>query len=303
MDRLRCMRVFARVAHASSFAAAGRELGLSSASVTKMIAALEADLGARLLERTTRRVQLTEAGRFYLERCLETLNSIDDADAAMSQLSRKPSGVLRLTAPLEFARDIARVIALYAERSPEVTVELRLADQNIDLIDQGLDLGIGLPAPSHASYISRPLCTTYVGVYAAPSYLAKHGTPRKLSDLAHHRHIVFTEPEPRTRWTFRKGQRSVEVELTPAVRSNSGTAIMYMCSNGLGLCLGPSFVADEHLRRGAITRVLTDYELPSLQFYVRYPSRRFLPAKVRSFLECLREHFGDDANADPWRRT
>jgi DNA-binding transcriptional LysR family regulator len=302
MDTIRSMRVFARVAQAASFASAARDLELSAATVTKIIAALEAQLSVRLMERTTRRVQLTEAGRFYLERCLETLQSIADTDDALSALSSKPQGTLRLTAPIDLGRDMARVIARYGERSPDVTVDLRLADHNIDLIDQGFDLGIGLPAPSHASYISRPLCATRLGVFASPSYLAMHGRPKKPADLARHRNLVFVEPEPRIRWTFSKGKRArFDVELRDAVRSNNGGALVQMCVNGMGIMISPSFGVHEQLRAGALVPLLESYELPSFSICVRYPSRRFLPAKVRAFLECLRDHFGDDPSQDPWR--
>lgn len=300
MDRLRSMRVFARVAHVGSFAAAGRELRTSAASVTKLVAYLESELGVRLLERTTRSVQLTEAGRFYLERCLETLQSIDDADAAMSEMSRAPRGVLRLTAPVDLAHDVTQVMARFGERYPRVTLDLRLANHNIDLIDQGFDLGIGLLAPSHGSYVARRLCTTRIGVFAAPAYLAAHGRPRKPADLARHRHLIFVEPMPRTEWTFRKRNRTTKIEISGTMMSNSGRALLQLCVAGMGLFITPSFGVYQALDAGQVVPVLTDYEMVSFGIHVRYPSRRFLPAKVRCFLECLKDHFGADPKLDPW---
>ena len=294
------MRVFARVAQASSFAAAARELRLSSATVSKQVAALEAELGVRLLERTTRRVQLTEPGRFYLDRCLEILQSLDDTGAAMSQLTRAPAGLLRVTAPVDLARDAARVVARFAQIYPAVTVDLRLANHNIDLIEQGFDLAIGLLAPSHGSYVSRRLCTTRVGIFAAPSYLRAHGTPRRPTDLSNHRHLIFVEPQPRTEWIFTRGNRTTRVQLSGAIMSNSGQALMRMCVDGVGLVTGPSFLVEEDLAAGRVVPVLTDYQLASFGVHVRYPSRRFLPAKVTCFLAILRDHFGDDPDADIW---
>lgn len=294
------MRVFARVAHAGSFSAAGRELSMSAASVTKLVAALEAELGVRLLERTTRNVQLTEAGRFYLERCLETIQSVDDTDAAMSELARAPRGVLRLTAPNDLVDDVTRVMIRFDQRFPNVTVDLRLANHNIDLIDQGFDLGIGLLAPSHSSYVARRLCTTRVGVFAAPAYLAAHGTPRKPKDLAAHRHLIFVEPMPRLEWTFRKGKRTTKVAVSGTMMSNSGRALLDLCAAGVGLFISPSFGVHQALAAKQIVPVLTDYDLASFALYARYPSRRYLPAKVRCFVECLKEHFGPDPGLDPW---
>lgn len=294
------MRVFTRVAHRESFAAAGRELRLSAASVTKLVAALESDLGVRLLERTTRRVQLTEAGRFYLERCIETLQSIDDTEAAMSHLSRAPRGTLRVTAPVDLAPDMVKVMDGYRQSCPEVMVDLRLANHNVDLVDQGFDLGVGLLAPSHASYISRKLCMTRVGMFASPAYLAEHGRPKKPADLAHHRHLVFVEPAPRTEWTLTRGRRKFRIQTSPAAMSNSGKALLLMCLDGMGLFASPSFGVYEELRAGRIVPVLDDYDMGSFALHARYPSRRYLPAKVRGFLDSLRHHFGGDPDADPW---
>jgi DNA-binding transcriptional LysR family regulator len=300
MDRLRSMRVFVKVAQRGSFSHVSRELRVSAATVTKMVSALEAELGVRLLERTTRRVELTEAGRFYLDRCQETLQSVDDTDAALSQLQAAPSGTLRVTTPVDFAKDIARVIFHYHETCPNVLVDLRVADHNIDLIEQGFDLGIGLLSPSHASYISRKLCTTRIIACASPNYLAHYGAPRNPTDLARRKHPVFTEPVPRTTWTFRKGKRAASIDLDSAVLTNSGPAHRVLCVRGMGVFIGPSFGIEEELKSGALVPVLTDYELPVFGIHVRYPSRRYLPAKVRSFLESLRYVFGDDPNRDPW---
>ena len=295
MDRLRSMRVFARVAHVESFAGAGRELGLSAASVTKLVAALEEELGVRLLERTTRKVQLTEAGRFYLDRCLDTLQSIDD-----TEMSHAPRGILRVTAPVALVQDLTRVIARYDAAYPEVTVDIHLTNHNVDLIDRGFDIGIGLLAPNHASYIARRLCTTRIGVFAAPRYLSKHGTPKRPEDLAKHRHLIFVEPVPRTEWTFKKGNKATKIELSGTIKSNSGEALLALCVDGSGLFICPSFGVHEALKNGSIVPILADYELLSLGIHVRYPSRLFLPAKVRCFLELLSEHFGNEPEHDPW---
>lgn len=300
MDRIKCMRVFLQVANASSFARAARELHVSAATVTKHVSALESELGVRLLERTTRQVQLTEAGRFYLERCGETLQALDDTEAAMSQLSRAPSGVLRATAPLDTSGDLALVIARYMKDYPEVTVDLRLANHNIDLINEGFDLGVGLMSPSHASYVSRKLCTTTIAAIASPAYLEAHGHPRTPTDLARHRNVVFVEPQPRTEWTFRKGNRAVQVQLAPAMMTNSGKALLDLAVEGAGISLAPSMLFGRELASGRIVRILTDYHIGSFGLHVRYPSRRFLPAKVRCFVEALRQYFGDDPDADFW---
>src|SRR5262252_7995233 len=178
MDIVDGMRVFVRVAQRSGFAAAARELRMSPAAVTKHIAALEARVGARLLDRTTRRVALTEAGRVYLERCHECLQAFDDADAAVSELSDAPRGKLRISAPVDLHAQLPVVLASFARAYPDVMVDVRLSNRPVDLVEEGFDLAIRAAATLEGDYVARPLAALRLGVFAAPSYLRERGRPR-----------------------------------------------------------------------------------------------------------------------------
>lgn len=300
MDLIQGMRVFVRVAQLRGFSAAARDLNLSTTAVTKHVAALENRAGVRLLERTTRRVDVTECGRIYLERCLECLQAVGDADAALSEVTREPSGVLRLTAPVEFAPHLMPVVTAYLRAYPSVCVEVRVSNRTLDLIDQGLDLAIDVLRVEHTSCIVRPLATSALAIWAAPSYLRKHHRPRSPADLRHHRHLVFTEPRPRTELVLRKGRVARQVSLTPILLSNSGDALRRALVEGVGLHMAPTFVVVEDIVAGRIERVLPEWRLEPLKLYAIHPSRRFMPAKVRQFLELLYDRLGRDPESDIW---
>ena len=237
-------------------------------------------------------MNLTESGRVYLERCLECLQAVGDADAAMSEITREPMGTLRLTAPVELSPHVMPAITKYLQAYPRTGVDFRVSNRTLDLIDQGFDLGIDVLHPLHASCVARPLATSQMAIWGAPSYLRKHGRPRSPADLAAHRHLVFTEPRPRTELTLHKGRQSRSVVLRPSFLSNSGDALRSALVAGAGLHMAPSFVVAVDHAAGRIEPVLADWALDPLKLYAIYPSRKFLPAKVRAFLEALSAHFG-----------
>jgi DNA-binding transcriptional LysR family regulator len=294
MDRVDGMRVFVRVAQRAGFAAAARELRRSPAAVTKQIAALEARVGARLLERTTRRVALTEAGRAYLERCLECLHAFDDAEASMSELSAAPRGKLRVSAPVELHTQIATLVATFVRTYPQVSVDLRMSNRFVDLIDEGFDLAIRAAATLDGRYVARPLAELQLGVYASPGYLRDHGRPRKPADLARHRALIFVEPPNPETLVFERGGKRARVELEAAVTSNSGDALREMAYAGLGILPAvPRFLVNAALADGRLEPLLSDWTLlPCPKLWAVYPNRRFLPAKVRLFVDALRGAFG-----------
>jgi DNA-binding transcriptional LysR family regulator len=304
VDLVDGMRVFVRVAQRAGFAAAARELRRSPAAVTKQVAALEARVGARLLERTTRRVALTEAGRAYLERCLECLQAFDDADASVSELSLAPRGKLRISAPVELYAQLAPLVAAFVSAYPEVTVDLRLSNRIIDLVEEGFDLAIRASATLDGRCIARPLAALRLGVYASPAYLRAQGRPRKPADLARHRALLFVETPTPEKLVFERGGKQTRVELVPAVTSNSGDALREMAFAGLGIIPSvPTFLVETALEDGRLEPVLRDWTLlPRPKLWAVYPNRRYLPAKVRLFVDALRSAFGGDPERDPWVR-
>jgi DNA-binding transcriptional LysR family regulator len=299
MDRLHSMQVFVRVAQHLGFAAAAREKQVSAATVTKAVHALEAAVGARLLDRTTRRVALTEAGRIYLERCVEALQALEDADASLAELARQPAGTLRLTAPLDFRESLMPVVADVMAAHPALTVDLRLTNRVIDLVEEGIDLAVRAAHALDGRYVARPIARTRLAVFGAPAYLRAHGRPAHPDELPAHRFLVFTEPRPMLELSLRRGGEERRVQLAPTMLSNDGDAIRIALRHGLGLAVAPSFLVASDLAGGAVEPLLPGWSLPTFRVFAVYPHRRFLSPKVRVLLDALASRYGDGA-ADPW---
>jgi DNA-binding transcriptional LysR family regulator len=301
MDALRSMKVFVRVAQRSGFAAAARDLRMSPPAVTKGVAALEARVGARLFDRTTRRIGLTEAGRIYFEHCLECLQAFEDADASISELSKEPKGLLRVTAPIDLGNHVAAVVARFMNTYPRVSVDLQLSNRPVDLVEERVDIAIRVAASLDGQFVARPLARARVAVFAAPAYLRKYGRPRKPEDLQHHRGLIFMEPRPRDEWIFERDGHSIPVKFKAVLTSNGGSALSVASAEGAGVVVAPSFVTRADFDAGRIEPVLPDWKvLPELVVYAVYPHRRFLAPKVRAFVEALRAAYGDEAK-DPWQ--
>jgi DNA-binding transcriptional LysR family regulator len=301
MDTVKSMRVFARVAQRAGFAAAARDLRVSTAAVTKHVASLETRVGARLLNRTTRKVSLTEAGRVYLERCLECLQAFEAADASLNELSGAPRGLLRVTAPVEYGNiHLVPIVARFMARYPSVTVDLRLSNRMLDLVEEDIDIALRFAISLDASYVARPLVSTRAAFWAAPSYLRAHGRPRRPEDLAKHPCLVFAEPSPRDEIVFERDGRKTRVKLKTVLVTNSGEAIVVGARMGVGLALLPSMLAAAEYRAGVLEPVLLDWSTFTGRLFTVYPHRRFVAPKVRAFLEMLRAEYGDDPARDPW---
>ena len=294
VDSLKTMQVFVRVGQRSGFAAAARDLRMSPAAVTKHIAALEKRLNARLFDRTTRQVALTEAGRVYLERCLACLQAFDDADNSVRQLTLSPRGLLRVTAPVDLQHDLPPIVARFLAAHPAVTVHLNLTNRPVSLVEEGLDVAVRVASPSlSGDYVARLLAPLPMGVAASPAHLREHGRPHKPQDLAHHRNLVFIEPQPRLRWTFARGGARTEVTVNPVLSTNSGTALVVAAAADAGITIAPIFTLRPFLEAGSLVLLLTDWKIePDLRLFAVYPHRRFLSPNVTSFVEALRQGLG-----------
>ncbi len=292
------MRVFARVAQRSSFAAAAKDLRMSRASVTKHVAAIEERHGVRLLDRTTRSVSVTEAGRTYLERCLECLQAYDDSEAAVGALSAEPRGLLRVAGPFDLHRHLPRHVARFMKAYPSVDVELRLSNHTLDMVDEGIDVYVRVTNALPPEVVARQVAITRLAVWGAPSYFRKHPRPRAPGDLVHHRFALFNEPPVLDEWTFERDGRRTKVRLKPGLVTNSGEGTVAAVLEGVALGVIPSFLisADEAAR---LEPVLLDWSLGARGVHAVYPHRRFVPAKVRAFVEHLRSALGD-GRSDPW---
>jgi DNA-binding transcriptional LysR family regulator len=297
------MQVFVRVAQHLGFAAAARDLQMSPGAVSKHVTALETTVGTRLFDRTTRRVGLTEAGRVYLERCLECLHALDDADASMSELAKAPAGLLRVTAPFDFGESLRAVVAEVMNTHPNIVIDLRFSNRVLDMVEEGSDVGVRIAPSLDGQYVARPLARSRLAVFGAPEYFRRHGRPRRPADLSSHRSLIFTEPRPMHELAFARGGREVRVRLNPAMTTNSGEALMAAARQAVGLAVVTSFLAHRDLEAGRVEPVLLDWFLPEYHVYAVYPHRRFLSPKVKVFVEALRAHFGDGTRDLWWPET
>lgn len=295
MDNLTDVAVFVRVVERGSFTRAADELELSRAVVSKYLTRLEERLGVRLLNRTTRRLSLTEAGAELFAASRGALERIAEAEGAITRLQREPRGTLKINAPMSFGiLELAPALPEFLRRHPDIQVDLRMDDRQVDLVEEGFDVGVRITqrmAPS--SLVARRLTTCRQWVCAAPSYLAEHGVPETPEDLSAHNCILYQYASAANVWRFRaRGGREIAVAVTGNLRANNGIAEREAALRGVGILLTPSFYVGEDLRSGKLVRLLSEYSLPELGIHVVYPKRSHVPPKVRVFVEFLARHFG-----------
>lgn len=299
MDTLDSMRIFAAVAEAGSFVGAAARLELSPAAVSKAVAALEAHLATRLIQRTTRRMSLTEAGSAYLERASAILADIDSLEASVGALSAEPRGTLKINAPVSFGlRYLGPALAQFMRRYPRVTVDVTLGDRFVDLVDEGFDMALRITRKLDTQLVARPLASSRIVVCAAPAYLARHGTPRHPRDLARHRILFYTYGIGEWQLSGPGGTHAVRID--GAARANNGDLIEALAVAGEGICVSPMFIAADDLRAGRLVRILPRHEAPRVGIYAVYPHRQYLSAKVRAWVDFLVETFGGQP---PWERA
>jgi DNA-binding transcriptional LysR family regulator len=300
LDRVMGMQVFAKVASEGSFSAAARALAMSQSMATKHVDAIEDRLGARLFQRTTRRLTLTDAGQRYLEACERILAEIEEADAEAAAHVAEPRGTLRLNAPLSFGfRQVVPALADFATLYPQLTVDLGLTDRFVDLVEEGWDLAIRLGALRDSALIARRLAPALIVLCAAPGYLDRHGTPKTLADLAGHNCLGYTLPTAASagRWLF-GADGSTAVPVTGNLLANNGDALRTAALAGQGLIYQPTFLVADDLRAGRLVCVHLD--AAPFRFgnvYAVYAPGRHIPAKVRRFIDFLAERW---AGTPPW---
>ncbi|QDZ29244.1 LysR family transcriptional regulator [Noviherbaspirillum sp. UKPF54] len=302
MDRLQSMRVFAKVVEQGSFARAAQMLDISNAVVTRHVADLEEHLGTRLLNRTTRRLSLTETGHAYLERVLQILQEVEDAEAIASAHSKKPTGTLRIYSQIGFGQlHLARLLREYAKLYPDVVLDVTLSDRNVDLVEDGFDVGIFIDFQKFdASMIARQLGITEVVLCASPEYVKQHGVPAELEDISRHICLNFSLEQVRHHWPVKQADgTTTQIPINCKVVSNNGDLLRQCALEGMGVVLRPSFALRDDLAAGRLVRLLPDQHLQSLSVVMVYPSRRLLSAKVRSFVDFMSQQF-PRPESDPW---
>lgn len=293
MTAISDLDIFARVARTGNMSAAGREMGLSPAVVSKRISLLEERLGARLFQRTTRQLTLTETGDGYFKRVVDILSLVEEAEDFVSRRNTKPRGLLKITAPTSFSRlHIAPYLAEFVARYPDIELDFHLTDNFVDIIREGFDVAIRIGELQDSSLVARKLAPDTRVICAAPSYLEKAGLPTRLADLESH---VCLSAGAQDMWRLEgpDGQRQVRVKGN--IRSNSAELIREALLAGLGLGLRGTWEVGRELANGELKVLLPEYRGSSnVAIYAVYPCREFMPAKVNVFIEFLSELYGVD---------
>ena len=299
MDRFQAYLVFAQVVELGSFSKAADHLGLSATAASRHVAELETHLQTRLLNRTTRRISLTESGRAFYERCVQLLADLEEAEQEASRAAVVPRGTIKLTSAVNFGvRHLAPAIAEFLAAHREVRFDVSLSDRIVDLVEEGFDLGIRIGAAGAEHIVARKLGETRLVPCAAPAYLAAHGAPQSPDDLERHNCFTYEYVTPKNVWRFRDpagGERSVRVR--GSLHSNNGDLLAEVAARGAGIVFEPAFIVGPDVRAGRLVPLLQDYVPAPVPIYAVYPSRKHLSAKVRLFVDFLVARF---AQAQDW---
>jgi len=293
VDRFNALAAFAKVVELGSFAKAAERLSLSTSAVSRQVADLEAHLHVRLLNRTTRRISLTEAGQSFYERCVQLLADLEETEAAVRSAAVEPRGTLRITCGVSFGeRHLAAAVAEFAARHRELSFDLDLSDRTVDLVEEGFDLAIRIGPSRHQALVSRRIGTTQLVCCAAPGYLERHPAPVVPADLEQHDCLVYAYSTLSSAWTFESGDGERHApRIRPRHRTNNGRMLAALAAAGLGIVLEPDFIVAPEVRAGRLVRLLPGFQPPRSPIAAVYPSRRHLSAKVRSFVSHLAERF------------
>ena len=291
MDRFSAVETFVKVVELGSFARAADRLSISSSAVSRQVADLEAHLDARLLNRTTRRLSLTEAGQAFFERSVQLLADLEEAESAVRTSAVAPKGRLRVTCGITFGiRFVAPAIAEFGARHPGLSFDLELSDRVVDLVEEGFDLALRIGTGGPAGLVARRLGTTQLVCCASPAYLDQHGVPATPEDLARHQCLEYSYVAPGDLWNFEDGAgRAHPVRVSGRVRANNGRLLAELAALGMGIVLEPDFIVEPEIRAGRLVRLLSDYAPPRSPIAAVYPSRRHLSPKVRAFVDFLAE--------------
>jgi len=302
MDKLDAMNAFAKVVASGSYAEAARRLGLTRSAVSKAVMELEQILGARLLDRTTRRVTPTEAGLAYYDRCVSILADVEETEIQISRLHDEPRGVLKINAPMSFGiLYLGEAIAAFMARYPELRIELVLNDRFIDPLEEGVDVTVRIGALADSSLIARRLAPARLALVASPDYLATNGTPLVPHDLAKHRCLAYGHMAAVHRWQLMQGSEVVNVQISAALCSNNGEVLRTSALAGNGIAILPTFFVGPDIASGKLVQVLPDNPPPELGIFALYAPNRYLAAKTRVFIDFLSSRFGEEPVWDSFR--
>jgi DNA-binding transcriptional LysR family regulator len=297
MDLNRAL-TFVRVVEDGGFTAAARALRVPKSSVSRSVALLEAELGVRLLQRSTRKVQLTDAGQIYYDQASRALAALVDAAAAVTDLQSSLRGTLRITAPADASAGLlAPIIARFVEQHPAVYVECVLTGRVVDLVAEGIDFAFRAAAITDSSLVARKLAPLDGSLYAAPSYLARHGAPTQVADLAGHECVLFRGDRGRTRWTLSSASGEENVQVHGAISADDFAFVHQACLEGAGIALLPQFLAKPSFARGELARVLPGHLGIRGDWHLVYPTGRYLPRRAAAFRDFMLAALGPTPTA------
>jgi DNA-binding transcriptional LysR family regulator len=282
------LEVFVAVVEAGGFSAAAKRLEATPAAVSRRIKGLEQRLGVRLLQRTTRKIRLTEAGELYFREVRAMLADLRAVEQHLDEVTGQATGQLRIAAPMSFGqRRLAPLLPQFALAHPKLSISLILEDRETDIVGEGFDLALRIAYPSDSSFVSRPITTIPRYLVASPDYIARRGKPNSPEDLLQHDCLHYSVISEREEWSFGGSNREESILIKGSYCANNGDVLAEAAIQGLGITLLPDFIIHEALAEGRLVRVLEDWERAPLTLSVLYPSRRHVPAKTRLLIEYL----------------
>lgn len=292
MDRALEMQVFCSVVDKGSFIGAVDALDMSKAAVSRHVNALEERLGVRLLQRTTRRLSLTEEGRVFYQQAREVLTLMSEAESSVSSGNHEPTGVLRVNAPVSFGiLHLAPLWTAFLNQNPKIELDISLNDRQVDLVEEGYDVAVRIARMESSSLVGRRFASTRMRLCASPSYIKSHPPVNALQDLTEHRVIAYSNFSSGNEWSFTGPDGEHKVNTRSVIRSNNGDTCRSIALSAGGILLQPSFMVSEDLRRGDLVELLPAYCAVELGIYAVYPTRKHLASKVRAFINFLVEQF------------
>ena len=288
MDLLAAMKMYVAVIDGGSFAAAADKLDVSPAMVSKQVQKLEEHLGTRLMNRTTRRLSMTETGRAFYARSAQIVADVDEAEQIAGQMTLTPQGVLRVTIPLSYGQHrLAGILGAYTQAYPRVTLDIAMSDRKVDLVEEGFDVAVRIGVLPESDLIARRLGGERSIACASPAYLARHGTPHTPAELGRHACLGYSLTAGGSDWRFDAPGGPVSVPVTGPMKADNGDILRLAAVCGAGIAFQPGFIVDDDIAAGRLVRVLPGWHSPEMGVYAVYPSRKHLSAKVRTFVDFL----------------
>ena len=294
MDRLIAMNMFVRVVETGSFSAVAKEINSTQPTISKNVAELESWLGAKLLNRSTRSLRLTETGTDYYERCVAILQDVEEAEQIVGQLQTQPKGLVRVSAAVAFGRlHIVPRLNGFFERYPDIKVDVRLNDRVVDLVEEGVDVAFRMGNLPGSSLIAKKLCTSPIVIVASPEYLKRNGIPQHPRDLKDHNYLFYSDGASRQEIAFQENGSPLYVRTEGRFTTNNSEALRAALLEGMGISCPPRWLIGDAISAGDLVPILDDFRPSELNLFAVYPPGRHLPSKVRCFIDYFAEQLKD----------